>query len=113
MRIMKEDVIREIRISADGEQVGSVHKVYSTTATLEGDTSEFLNLLRGDEAEREALEAQWLSLPEEVRSTCCQCAVYVASILFNIGAHMLTLPLANKDNTKSYTTRISIEEYAD
>lgn len=110
---MEENEIREIKLSVDGKPIGSVRKVYSASATIESDTSALRDFLRGQEAERRKLEAQWMSLPEEERLTCCQCAAYIGTVLNRAGAHMLALPLEQSGNSKKYTLTIKIEENAD
>lgn len=109
---MEENELREIRLSVNGSPIGSVRKVYSTTATIEGDTSALRDLLRGQESERKKLEAQWMALPEEERLTCCQCAAYIGTVLDHAGAHMLALPLEHAKTGKTFTITIKIEENA-
>lgn len=112
-KTMEEKEIREIRLSADGKPLGSVRKVYSTTATFEGDTSVLSKLWQEGEAQRKKVEAQWMALPEEERLTCCQCAAYIGTVLDHAGAHMLALPLEHSGTGKKYTITIKIEENAD
>lgn len=110
---MEENEIREIRIETFDEPIGSVRKVYSATATIEGDTSELEKFWREGEKQRKKLEAQWMALPEEERLTCCQCAAYIGTVLDHAGAHMLALPLEHAKNGKKFTITIQIEENAD
>ena len=109
---MEENEIREIKLSVNGAPIGSVRKVYSTTATIEGDTSALRELLNGADAERKKLVAQWMALPEEERITCCQCAAYIGTILDRAGAHMLELPLEHSRTGEKFTITIKIEKDA-